>query len=197
MIYKKNIPQPTDGQDVSQNDLLNNFKQLDTSFGVDHIDYSDVSGDTGKHNTVTYVVQAAIPLTPVNEIKEFSFEVTANTKEIHFTRGPSDATPTPLTSLNSSGFIAIAAATEVVILDCTGIARTMINCWGFDDPLSNNVYAVYEFIWDGAFFKRISSEDNGGMKWVTSDVNKTLSLRNNNAFGFTKTYWTVKFIRLE
>lgn len=53
MVYRNNIPQATDFLDQSQVDLLNNFAQLDTSFGIDHYEFSDVSGDTGKHKSVT------------------------------------------------------------------------------------------------------------------------------------------------
>ena len=67
MAYKANIPQPTDNLSVSQNDLLNNFAQLDTTMGVNHFRFSDTSGNTGKHSFVEMVKLASVPTISAGE----------------------------------------------------------------------------------------------------------------------------------
>lgn len=67
MAYKNNIPQPSDNLSVSQNDILNNFAQLDTTMGVNHFNFSDVSGNTGKHTFVEMVKSGGVPTIVANE----------------------------------------------------------------------------------------------------------------------------------
>ena len=52
MSFNKNIPQPTDRLSQSQQDLLNNNLQLNTSFGVNHFPFDDLTADNGKNNFV-------------------------------------------------------------------------------------------------------------------------------------------------
>ncbi len=54
MAYDPNIPQPTDDLSDSQVQLLANFQQLDTSFGINHFQYSDASSDNGKHKKLDF-----------------------------------------------------------------------------------------------------------------------------------------------
>lgn len=67
MAYKNNIPQPSDNLSVSQNDILNNFAQLDTTMGVNHFNFSDVSGNTGKHTFVEMVALSGTPTIAAGE----------------------------------------------------------------------------------------------------------------------------------
>lgn len=52
MTYNANIPQPNDFLDESQVDLLSNFTVLDSSFLTNHFNFSDLSGNTGKHRFI-------------------------------------------------------------------------------------------------------------------------------------------------
>lgn len=61
-IYNNNIPQPSDLLTKSQGDILNNFKQLDTSFGKDHYTFSDATANNGKHKQAQIVAGGAIPV---------------------------------------------------------------------------------------------------------------------------------------
>jgi hypothetical protein len=56
MVFKNNIPLPTDNLSVSQGDLLGNNAQLDTSFGIDHYTFSDLTSNNGFHKKSTYPV---------------------------------------------------------------------------------------------------------------------------------------------
>jgi len=68
--YNPNIPQPADKISVSQNALLENFQQLNTAFGIDHLNYND--GNQGKHTVVNLSVQAGDPVTPLNFLALYS-----------------------------------------------------------------------------------------------------------------------------
>lgn len=87
MAYKNNIPTASDFQDESQQDLLDNFAQLDVSFGIDHYEYSDTSGATGKHKQCTYTELAAAPTTLANEGSVYTKEGTNPAETNLFFRG--------------------------------------------------------------------------------------------------------------
>lgn len=63
MTYDPNIPLAADLLSDSQADLLANFGQLNTQFGVNHVAFDDVSADKGKHKFVQFVRQATAPAT--------------------------------------------------------------------------------------------------------------------------------------
>ena len=58
--YNDLIPQPTDQQSVSQNDILLNFGAIKTLIDVDHGDFSTAT--YGQHNKVSLPVQAVAPV---------------------------------------------------------------------------------------------------------------------------------------
>lgn len=70
MAYKNNIPQAGDRIASSQNDILDNFIEIDTFVKVDHIELN--SANQGKHNKTTLVAQGADPVTAGNEVALFS-----------------------------------------------------------------------------------------------------------------------------
>ena len=55
MVYQPNIPLATDKIRISQGDINQNFQDLDSIFDVDHVKYSDATGDAGKHVYTTFV----------------------------------------------------------------------------------------------------------------------------------------------
>jgi|SRR5690606_12254632 len=59
-IYNNSIPQSTDFLSQSQQDILNNFSQLDTSMAVNHFAFSNTTANNGKH-TYVEMVNSAIP----------------------------------------------------------------------------------------------------------------------------------------
>lgn len=67
MVYKDNIPRKKDDVSVSQADLLENFSELNTQFGVNHVAFDSGNGDEGKHKFVTFVEQASDPETQSDE----------------------------------------------------------------------------------------------------------------------------------
>jgi hypothetical protein len=65
MAYKNNIPAPNDQISKSQSDLLGNFSALDTTFGINHLPFSD-STNPGKHTIIDLSVQSSDPVAPTN-----------------------------------------------------------------------------------------------------------------------------------
>jgi hypothetical protein len=98
MVFKNNIPQPSDNMSDSQVDLLNNFGQLDTSFGVNHYKFSDLTANNGKHSFVEMVKSALIPAglaanegtiytkQPVGAVSELFYTPDNSSKEYQLTR---------------------------------------------------------------------------------------------------------------
>jgi len=65
MTYNPSIPQPTDLISVSQGQILTNFTQLNTQFGIDHTAFNPGSGNgDGFHKKVTYNVPQSVDPTP-------------------------------------------------------------------------------------------------------------------------------------
>lgn len=60
MVYKPNVPQPTDTFGQSQADFLENFSQLNTLYGKDHVAW-DGGAEAGKHTALRLQQQGADP----------------------------------------------------------------------------------------------------------------------------------------
>ena len=64
MTYNANIPQPTQLISVSQGQLLDNFGQLNTQFGVDHVAFNTGSGNGDGHHKQATFDASVTPSTP-------------------------------------------------------------------------------------------------------------------------------------
>jgi hypothetical protein len=62
MVYKPNIPLPTDNLSVSQNDLLQNFTSANTSFSIDHYSFDDLTTNNGRHKDIHIVKRVGDPV---------------------------------------------------------------------------------------------------------------------------------------
>lgn len=82
MTYNPAIPQPTDNLSVSQGDLLTNFGQLNTLYGLDHVTFNNgTSANRGLHQKVTLVNVQADPSAisfPYSVIYSKTFGTSAN-----------------------------------------------------------------------------------------------------------------------
>ena len=97
MAYNQNIPQPTDRLKISQADLLANFQELFTFFGVNHYNFGDQ--DAGKHKFLQLPIQGVAPATGLTEtalysatgaiscVPEFVFRRANNGIVVPFTEG--------------------------------------------------------------------------------------------------------------
>ena len=81
MSYNPSIPGPNDLISVSQADILNNFSQLNTIFGQDHVKYDDATAaNRGKHNQSTYPDSSSDPDPDPNELALYSKDVGGNSR---------------------------------------------------------------------------------------------------------------------
>ena len=128
MSFNPNIPQPGDLLSDSQGDLLQNMLALDTSFGIDHYTFSNLTVNNGAHRQVSSPISVppAHPAT-VNDPKLYGMQDTALIPVIHYSRAPNNAVPSPVTLIQSpSAGIVAAGGTSTNILDLTGL----VNCYG-------------------------------------------------------------------
>jgi len=103
MPFNPNIPQATDRLAKSQQDLLQNNQQLDTSFGINHYTFSDLTVNNGMHKQCQMVEQAVAPVPGAGTDSLFTKVVTLG--ELFFVRGGGGtpiqmtrADPIPLTN---------------------------------------------------------------------------------------------------
>jgi len=160
-LFIATIPQPGDNLDFSQGQLLANNQGLDTVFGVDHYKFSDATVNKGFHNKVTTpqfflnssippVYPTVIPVTTTNPViyayqpTDGSGTPTTTIGLIQYSRGPSNAVPTPITKLYGSAVLAPSGI--VNIFDVTGISRVMLLVTVNDDQINkNNQFAYASF----------------------------------------------------
>lgn len=101
MTFNGSKPGINDDLSVSQGDIQGNFAQANTSMGIDHFDFENVAGDTGKHKYTTFVDIAsttpatAAPVTTADELAFFVKQVGSDPR-IHF-RQISNGTEVQLT----------------------------------------------------------------------------------------------------
>lgn len=83
MTYNPAIPKPADLMSVSQGDLLENFSQLNTQFGVNHVEFDDAGANKGKHKFCSFVEQAADPAVQSDEYIIYSKEDDSGDTELY------------------------------------------------------------------------------------------------------------------
>ena len=71
-VYNNSIPGPMDFLSDSQQQMLNNFAQLDVTMAKNHYDFSDNTTNNGKHKFLQMPEQGAAPVTAVNEAAFYS-----------------------------------------------------------------------------------------------------------------------------
>lgn len=74
-VYNPIIPQPTDKLSASQGQLLVNFTELNSQFGVDHTSFNNSgSNGDGKHKKCTLKEQSPAPTAGANEMVLYTAE---------------------------------------------------------------------------------------------------------------------------
>jgi len=74
MTYTPDIPAPEDTPSVSQGQLLTNFQQINTVFGVNHVALSPAVANSGKHNFSSFVEQGTEPTAGASESLIYSVD---------------------------------------------------------------------------------------------------------------------------
>ena len=191
-LFLPNIPQPSDNLDFSQGQLLSNNQGLDTVFGVDHYKFSDATANKGFHNTVTtpLIVGSAHPTTTTNPIF-YAMQDFAAVGVIQYSRGPTNAVPTPLTDLQSTvAAIVVAPAGTTPILNFTGMNIVYGNLYVLASNIPNSrTTTIY---WNGSVIQGLIS--TGPMQII--QVGNTLTYVNPTA-GNQSIYWTFELVRVQ
>jgi hypothetical protein len=201
-LFLPNIPQANDNLDFSQGQLLSNNQGLDTVFGVDHYKFSDATVNKGFHNQVTtppYVASPPTGLPPATTTAPifYSFQNSAPLGVLQYSRGTSNAVPTPVTSLQSPAAAQnILALSTVNILDFTGLARAYGDAYAVS--LTNPgapLRSIVNFVWDGTSLSVVSYFAVTTFRFTISASN--LALQNATASTINDIYWSIDFTRIQ
>jgi hypothetical protein len=206
LSFNPNVPQPNDDLSDSQGDLLLNFQTANTSFGRDHFAFSDLTANNGKHNQVTTPVfidspPTGLPPVTTTDPKAYGFQQTVPLGVLQYSRGPTNAVPTPLTSLQSpSTAIVLAPLATTNLLDFTGILRAVVDVYAADYTLPgfvaiNGLKNVSTVFWNGTNFFTFAQAAIPSL--VISATGNILQLKNNSATPLTTVYWTMRFVRID
>jgi hypothetical protein len=203
--FKNTIPQPNDDLSVSQGDLRLNFQSCNTSFGIDHYPFTDLTANDGKHNQVTtpIITPNAYPTTAASEPKFFAFAEsqvgsTLPLGALQYSRGPSNAVPTPITFLQSPVLpITLASNTATNIVDFTGLKDCMFMAYATitntTNPLtSTQVASGHYFLPSAVKTIRLVSLTPSGF---IDGGNGILQYKNTSS-GSVDIYWTVQILRI-
>ncbi len=200
MVYKPNIPLPTDNLSVSQGDLVGNFQSLNTTFGIDHYPFADTSANSGKHNVVTtpLINGAAHPNTSATEDKFYAMKDTVPLGILQYSRGWDTGTslssvPTPVTSLQSpSNPLSVTNGLSTPILDFTGITRVcFFEVYAFD--VNTKAFNTTTGFWNGTSFTNLSG--GGFLPFIAAG--SVLTVRNNTASPISGLYWVLRLLRIQ
>ncbi len=198
MAYSPNIPGPNDLLSNSQQDIKNNFTSANTTFGIDHYAFDNLTVNVGKHNKITtpLIVGSAHPTTIAAEPKFYAMQDIAAAGVLQYSRGPSDAAPTPLTKLQSptAGVIVNNGATTNVF-NFTGLtlAHGALFVTATTNPPPGVNYLFSTFFWDGTTLV-VTNNSLAGLAGQVSVT--TLQVKNNTASPRTL-WWTLDFYRMQ
>jgi hypothetical protein len=199
-IFNPNIPQPNDDLSDSQGQILQNFNKANSSFGIDHYSFSDLTVNNGKHNQVTTPAfvdnppTGLAPTTAAAEPKMYAFQDSANVGVINYSRGPSNAVPSPITFLQSTAApIVMLNNGTTNVLDFTGLTRAMCNIYASDTVNILAKTAVF-VVWTGAGF--ILTNYFSALALRVIATGNILQLQNISGGVLNNVFWTLQMLRL-
>ncbi len=203
MTYNPSIPNPGDLLSTSQGDIKDNFSSANTSFGVDHYAFSDLTANNGKHKFVTTPVPSPVahPVTAADP-KFYGMQDTANIGLIQYSRGPNNAAPSPVTYLQSTIVpIILATSSSTVVLDFTGLRYAICKAYAAstDDTAAtakNEALVVYDSV--SAKLKITNNNTTATSLQFTGNGLDILSLTNGSSvFARNSVFWTLQFLMVQ
>jgi len=200
MSYNPNIPQATDDLSVSQGQLLGNFQQLDTIFGIEHYPYSNLTSNVGFHNQVTTPNYVANPPTgnpPVTTTAPIFYGFTIGNADLQFSRGINNAVPSPLTRVNSPATpVPLGPSNTGDIFDFTGLTNAAFSMVAYDSTTLSSLRQGWGF-WNGtAFSPFIMSANALSPPLVFQSTGNILQVLNQSVGSLNNVYWSLEFWRL-
>jgi len=203
MVFIANKPNATDKLKDSQPVIKGNFQQLDASFLVDHYTFSNGTTNNGKHNQVTTpeIVGAAHPTTAAAEPKFYAMNDADQVGVIQYSRGPSDAVPSPLTRLHGVS-VGVASGATIDIFDYgtpDTVTRSISYLSAYGEPITSASRLLTALVcWTGADLRTwniIAGNTIAAVIFATVDGSK-IQIKNNTAVPLT-IYWSLEFQRLQ
>lgn len=205
MPYTADTPLPTDYLNtISQPVFRQNFNQLNTSFGIDHYPFSDVTANNGFHNQVTTPIRVGGKPLPTNNPIFFAFQDSANIGTLQYSAGtnigapsPDNNVPTPLTNLQSpQAGQSFTAGTPVNIFSFAGLPRAIATIYITNLDPANNLFRRGEYTWDGTklYLNEQSPQPTNNLTLGVSGSNITALII---ILSSTQMYWTINFHRLQ
>lgn len=211
MPFVPNIPQPTDFLSASQEDLRQNNLQLDTSFGIDHYTFSNLTVNNGKHNQVTtpLIIGAVHPTTSATDMKFYAMQDTAPIGLLQYSRGwdasgSISGVPSPVSYLQSPNAAQVLGdnINDVVnILDFTGVTQYAIGkiiIW--NKSTTRNFMMENTFTWNGtASTMTFHAIENTFPVSIVLEMNANIMrIRRDNttSLGVQNLYWSIEFYRI-
>jgi hypothetical protein len=202
-LFLPNIPQAGDNLDFSQGELLSNNQGLDTVFGIEHYKFSDATVNKGFHNQVTtpaYVANPPTGLPPATGANPilYSFQASANIGVIQYSRGPSNAVPSPLTRLQSpSTPIVLAPSGTSNILDFTGVTRAMAIATCLDAVTTSTFRQIAYISFSSTGSLKIDNIISPTFLNFLASGNILQVLNTNSSVTASNVFWSLEFLRVE
>jgi hypothetical protein len=115
MTYNPNIPMPTDNLSVSQGQMLTNFTQLNTQFGVDHTPFRNggVNGD-GFHKQVSFSQARSSPVLAGTNSMVYPKTV-SGVVELFFANAAKDVLLSPSATVTSGGVKGVKLPSGIIV----------------------------------------------------------------------------------
>jgi|APGre2960657404_1045060.scaffolds.fasta_scaffold00118_37 hypothetical protein len=164
--YTPNIPAASDRPSQSQAQILSNFQTLNSTYGVDHYDFTTATTNQGKHQKVTFPAQAGDPTTIANELALYAKNVGGDLGL--YVREASNGQISQLFSSISS---TIAAPNFVVLFDGLKLVGTTAPVPAFSPP--NNFTVTYTSAFTtcfGVLFSAVRSSGAGAAEIALTSI---------------------------
>jgi hypothetical protein len=204
MAFTRNRPTAAELLSTSQGLIRDNFNSSDDSFGVDHYKFSDTTANNGFHNKVTtpLISGSAHPATTTNTIF-YAMQDSSNLGNLQYSRGASNAVPSPLTKIHSpTAPISLANNATTNVMDFTGITFAIGTVYAVNTSNSTtnaNKIGVFHFLWHllttgpTPFF---DIQDVGSSTLTGTFTGSILQVKNTSGGSFNNIFWTMELQRI-
>ena len=192
MVYRTDQPVAGSSLRRSQPLLQENTSSANTTFELDHYPFNDTTANIGLHKQVTNPVQVTAPSTSADQTKLYTLTPHATIGPMQFTRGESNAIPTPLTNLHGTLPALAPSTNSTSFFDFAGTPLSQgVILYQSNIVSAGTTLSIYNtnFAWDGTRLVR-SNTTNFSLSGTNIRVfnNNTISTQNNIV-------WTINFFR--
>lgn len=145
MSYDTGVPQATDRVSDTQQPILTNFQVLNSIYGGDHFDYTDVSSNTGRHKQVTFPNRSGTPPTTGASVGA-AYARTTSSQTYPYWRRDGGSLDYPLLPIKAFCFCTVSGTTATIVRQFNMNTPTFLSTgrWQINltNPLPDTNYAV-------------------------------------------------------